>query len=350
MTFSSAPRSRPFSRLVETADRHQVALYLAAIGAAIAFGLATPNGTGEVMEHAIEPVLAALLFATFLHVPFLDAAASLRDIRFLGTLLGLNFIVAPVMVWGLIQLLPDDQSVLIGVLLVLLTPCIDYVIVFAGLAGGSAERLVAAAPLLMLLQLLLLPIYLFAFVGSDLADIVEPGPFLHAFVVLIVIPLALAALTQSLGRRFAAARAIEAAMAALMVPLMMATLFAVVASQVTEITDRFGDVAGVVPVFVAWFVALAAIGAVVARAAGLDRPRSIALVFSGGTRNSLVVLPLALALPEAFSLAAVVVVTQTMVELVAMVVYVRVVPRLVDLSRSGAALSRRASGPPASSG
>lgn len=41
------------------------------------------------------------------------------------------------------------------------------------------------------------------------------------------------------------------------------------------------------------------------------------------------VLPLALALPDALAIAAVVVVTQTLVELVGMVIYVRAVPRLL---------------------
>lgn len=46
-------------------------------------------------------------------------------------------------------------------------------------------------------------------------------------------------------------------------------------------------------------------------------------MFSGVTRNSLVVLPLVLALPTGFGLAPLVVVTQTLVELVVMVVLVR---------------------------
>lgn len=316
------------TRLVENAEKHQIALYLAAIGAAFAFGLLAPRATGESIEHAIEPVLAALLFATFLQVPFLDMAASFRDARFLTAVLVLNFVLGPAVVWALVQLLPADQAILIGVLLVLLTPCIDYVIVFTGVAGGSADRLVAAAPLLMLLQLLLLPVYLYLFVGPGLADIVDPGPFVRAFVVLIAIPLTLAALTQGLARRFAVARTVENVMAALMVPLMMATLFAVIASQIGDITSRFTDVAAVVPIYLAWFVVMAGIGTLLGRATRLDRPRSIALTFSGATRNSLVVLPLALALPGAYSLAAVVVVTQTLVELVAMVIYVRAVPRL----------------------
>jgi ACR3 family arsenite efflux pump ArsB len=51
-------------------------------------------------------------------------------------------------------------------------------------------------------------------------------------------------------------------------------------------------------------------------------------MFSVSTRNSLVVLPLALALPAELDIAPLAVVTQTMVELIAMVVLVRLVPRL----------------------
>jgi ACR3 family arsenite efflux pump ArsB len=52
-------------------------------------------------------------------------------------------------------------------------------------------------------------------------------------------------------------------------------------------------------------------------------------VFTGATRNSLVVLPLALALPDAYAVASVVIVTQTLVEVLGMLVAVRVVPRLL---------------------
>ena len=48
----------------------------------------------------------------------------------------------------------------------------------------------------------------------------------------------------------------------------------------------------------------------------------------------MVVLPLALALSDSLTLVAVVVVTQTLVELVGMVVYVRLIPRVV-LEKAG---------------
>lgn len=64
-------------------------------------------------------------------------------------------------------------------------------------------------------------------------------------------------------------------------------------------------------------------------------PASRAVVFTGATRNSLVVLPLALALPDALSVAAVVVVAQTLVEVLGMVAYVRLVPSLVPADPAG---------------
>lgn len=314
-------------RAVEFGERHQVAVYLVALACAVLLGLAAP-ATGPTLEHAIEPVLASLLYATFLQVPFTALTRSLRDGRFLAAVLVVNFLVVPVIVWGLTLVLPDDRAVLLGVLLVLLTPCIDYVIVFAGLAGGSAQRLLAAAPLLMLAQMALLPLYLLLFLGSDLAAIVDPGPFVEAFVVLIAIPLTLALGTELLAKRHRAGLVITRVMTALMVPLMAGTLFTVVASQVPQVRDSLGTVAVVIPIYAAFPVIMAVVGRLATRVFRLDVPTGRALTFSGATRNSLVVLPLALALPEPYAIAAVVVVSQTLVELVAMVVYVRVIPRL----------------------
>lgn len=309
------------------AEHHQIGIYLAVLAGAVAVGLTAP-ATGPALESAIEPVLAMLLYATFLQVPFTTLTRSFRDGRFMAAVLVVNFVLVPVIVWGLTLVLPTDRAVLLGVVLVLLAPCVDYVIVFAGLAGGSAHRLLATAPLLMLAQLALLPLYLLLFLGSGLATIVDPAPFFQAFVVLIVIPLTLALCTELLAKRHTAGVAITRMMTALMVPLMAATLFTVVASQIPQVRDSLGAVARVLPVYVAFPVIMALVGRLATRAFDLDVPAGRALTFSGATRNSLVVLPLALALPEPYAIAAVVVVTQTLVELVAMIVYVRAIPRL----------------------
>ena len=314
---------------VEWMERHQVSLYLAGLVLGGVVGLLAPAVAGPA-ELAIQPVLALLLYATFLGIPFARIGRSFRDWRFLGTILAVNFLLVPPIVWLLTRIVAHDRVLLVGVLFVLLTPCIDYVLVFAGLAGADVHRLLAATPLLMLAQMALLPLYLWMFVGSELVAAVELEPFVEAFVLLIALPLAAAALTQFVaGRGARVARAVAQGAAAAMVPLMVATLALVVASQISAVSERLGALVQVVPVYVAFVMVMVPVGIAAGRLAGLDVPGRRAIAFSGATRNSLVVLPLVLALPAAFDLAALVVVTQTLVELVAMVVLVRLVPRLI---------------------
>lgn len=322
--------------LVERMERHQVVVYLAAMVAGGLLGWAW-SAAGPGLAHAINPVLGALLYVTFLQVPAAELVRSLGDGRFLSATLVVNFVVVPLVVAAMFVFLPAEQAIRIGVLLVLLCPCVDYVIVFSGLAEGSNRRLLAATPLLLVAQMVLLPLFLYLFMGSELADIVEIGPFVEAFVVLIVIPLALAWATQAWAARAAAGRTVSAAASTTMVPLMAATLLIVVASQVPKLGGNLADVAAVIPFYVAFLVVMAFVGWAVARTFRLDVPAARAVVFTGATRNSLVVLPLALALPDRLSLAAAVVVAQTLVEVLGMVAYVRLVPRLIPAHADSAA-------------
>lgn len=311
-------------------ERHQVPVYLAAMAVGAGIGLVTP-GLGIGLDHAINPVLGVLLYVTFLQVPAAELLLSLRDGRFLGAALVVNFLVVPLVVAAMFSFLPADQAVRLGVLLVLLTPCVDYVIVFCGLAGGASRRLLAATPLMLILQMLLLPVFLILFMGSELADVVDIEPFVEAFIVLIVIPLTMAWLTQAWVQRHRSGVVVNEAAGTVMVPLMALTLLVVVASQVPKIGGNFGVVAQVVPFYVGFLLVMALAGRVVARVFRVDPLGGRAIVFTGATRNSLVVLPLALALPDAYAIAAVVIVTQTLIEVIGMVIYVRAVPRLLPI-------------------
>ncbi len=166
---------------------------------------------------------------------------------------------------------------------------------------------------------------------------------------LTVVPLAAAALTQLAAARSRVGAWLRDAVVAAMVPLMVLTLFVVVASQLTGVGQRVRDLLGVVPVFLAFAAVMLGAGLIAGRVARLDVPSRRAIVFSGVTRNSLVVLPLVLALPAAYDLAPLVVVTQTLVELLIMVVFIRLVPALLPAtvranSTPSLGISGRASG------
>ncbi|MEH0108994.1 arsenic resistance protein [Tersicoccus sp. MR15.9] len=310
-------------------ERHQVALYLGSIAVGAAAGLLVPGVAGPA-ESLTMPVLALLLYATFLAVPVARIGRALADRRFLVTVLAVNFLAVPVVALALSAPLVGRPALLLGVLVVLLAPCIDYVVVFTGLAGGAADRLVAVTPVLMLVQLLVVPAVLALAVGPGVLGRLDVGPFVTAFGVLIVLPLAAAWLTQAARERnVRAATTLLDGGAVAMVPLMMATLAVVVASQITRVVSRPATVLLAVPVFVLFGVVMVAVGMLAGRIARLDVGGRRALVLTGVTRNSLVVLPVTLGLPGDLAVVPGVVVTQTLVELVVLVILVRLVPRLI---------------------
>ena len=306
-------------------ERNQIWVYAAALMLGAALGLALP-GQASARGALIYPVLGVLLYVTFLQVPFRELRRSFAHGRYMAAVLALNFLIVPAVVWLLARLAPQEPAFLLGVYLVLLTPCIDYVIVFAAVGGGEDRLVLASTPALMLLQMLLLPLYLWLFMGAELVAAVEVGPFLEAFLLLIVLPLGLALLTERWAKGSRAGERWANAMGWLPVPFMALTLLVVVASQLPKIGDSLVQVARVVPVYVAFLVVMAVVGLLTARAFGLGTKEGRALIFTGATRNSLVVLPLALALPAAFDLTPAVIVTQTLVELAGLLVYTRVVP------------------------
>ncbi|MGN8251278.1 arsenic resistance protein [Pseudomonas sp. SMV7] len=311
----------------EQLETRQIPIYFAVVLAAVAFGLLASD-TARLLQALITPAIAVLMYAMFLQIPFLDLRQGLGNRRFIAALLLANFLLVPLLVWAVTRGLGDHPAILVGALLVLLTPCIDYVVVFTHIGKGDARLTLAATPVLLLAQLALLPLYLALMLGDNVPLAITP--FVEAFVLLIVLPLALAVLTSAGARRSRRVSAWNNAWAWLPVPAMALVLMVVIASQITVVFDDFERLLPVIPVYLGFMFAAPLLGMLAARLLRLPASEARAVTFSAATRNSLVVLPLALALPdEVRGLAAAAVITQTLVELLSELVYVRVVPRLV---------------------
>jgi len=313
----------------DTLEHHQIPVYFAAVLLAAAFGLLAPSlahGLGVL----VTPAIAVLMYAMFLQIPFLDLRQSLSHKRFLSALLLANFILVPLLVWALTRGLVERPALLVGALLVLLTPCIDYVVVFTHIGKGDSRLMLASTPVLLLLQLLLLPVYLGLMLGAQSGVVVQAGPFIEAFLLLIVLPMGLAVITTFLARRSSGVSAWNDAWAWLPVPAMALVLVVVIGSQITSVVRDTNLLLPVIPVYVAFLLLAPVIGGLTARLFALPAATARAVTFSASTRNSLVVLPLALALPDDVrGVAATAVILQTLVELVGELIYVRLIPRLV---------------------
>lgn len=310
-------------------EHHQIGLYFVAVAIAAVAGLAS-EGVADLAAMAITPAIAVLMYAMFLQIPFLELRQAFANRRFVGALLLANFVLVPLLVWLLTLPLSANEALLAGALLVLLTPCIDYVVVFTHLGKGDSRLVLAATPLLLLLQLLMLPVYLQLMLGTQVGTVIAIQPFAEAFLLLIVAPLVLAVATELGARRSAAVRAWSAGWAWLPVPAMAMVLVAVIGSQIAAVARQLEVLAPLLPVYAMFMLLAPALGAFSARLFRLAAPAARAVAFSSSTRNSLVVLPLALALPEPIrGLAAAAVITQTLVELVGELIYLRTIPALV---------------------
>jgi ACR3 family arsenite transporter len=307
--------------LRHTLEHHQITLYVAAVAAGAVLAWAWP-GTAA-WAPAIDPLLALMLFATFLQVPLAALRRAVADRRFLAALLLANFVAVPLLVAALLPWLPPVPLLRLGVALVLLAPCIDYVVTFAQMGRADERALLAATPVLLALQMLLLPVFLPFMLGEAAAGLVRWQPFAHAFVVLIAVPLALAAACQAWAARTAAGARVVERMGLLPVPATAAVLCVVVAAMAPLLGPARGAALAALPVYLAFAALAPMLGWGVARVCGLAAPQGRAVAFSSATRNSLVVLPLALAVPGAVPLLPAVIVLQTLVELLCELAYVR---------------------------
>ncbi len=313
----------------EKLENNQVWLYVIVLMIAAGFGLLVPD-FGAQLDATISFVIAILMYSMFSQIPFTSLKESLANRRFIWALLTVNYIAVPIVVWFLSKFLPPSPPLLLGVYLVLLTPCIDYVIVFTALGRGNEKIILISTPILFITQMLLLPLYLLMFIGNEASNIVDPGPFLEAFFVLIVIPLGLAIILQILAKKSLVGIKLIEISAWLPVPFMALTLFVVVSSQIGKISTYIDLMINVIPIYISFMIIMPIISRFIAKWFNLDIGSGRALIFSGATRNSLVVLPLALALPDNLStLVTTIIVTQTIVELAGELIYIRLVPNII---------------------
>lgn len=315
--------SLPMNQL--TLERYQVWIYLFAITFGLGVGIAAP-GVAPLLDTLLWPVLALLLFTTFVQVPLWHLPAAFRDHRLIAAVLIGNFMLVPLLVAVMIPWLPADPALRLGVVLVLLAPCTDWFITFTRLGCGDTLKAITVTPINLLAQLLLLPVYLWLFFGTSSGLELRPGDLLPALFVLILLPLAVAALTQRWLEGRPEQTSWQNRLAWWPVPLLALVVGMIAAAQVTVVWAALPVLAQVFQVYLVFLLGAALLAWLLARLFKLPVASGRTLAFCLGTRNSFVVLPLAVALPAGWETTVVVIVFQSLVELFGMVFYLWWIP------------------------
>ena len=310
-------------------EERQSLIYAITIVIVIVFAQGISPQLQNYLQIAITPVLAGLMFAMFAQIPFLQWQESLKARRFFLLLLISNYIAVPLIVWILLKIWTPDTTLIIGILLVLLTPCIDYVVVFTKLGKGDASLILSATPLLFITQMILLPLYLSLFLGRDILSVLAIQPLIETFLYMIILPFIFALLLQWWSQKSPLGAKLHQSSAWLPVPLMALVLFLIIATQTPLIWQNRTLLIQLIPIYISFMILTALTSYSLGKWRKLPAIQIRTLIYSSGTRNSLAVLPFAFALPPAIQgLVAASIVTQTLVELLGELVYTQITPKI----------------------
>jgi ACR3 family arsenite efflux pump ArsB len=107
-----------------------------------------------------------MLFGLFWETPFKALKNGFLNLKFASASLVINFLWTPGLAIALGAIfLSGDISLRLGFLLLLVTPCTDWYLIFTGLAKGNVPLSASILPMNLAAQIALLPVYVLLFFG-----------------------------------------------------------------------------------------------------------------------------------------------------------------------------------------
>lgn len=151
------------------------------------------------IDSYILPLIVMMLYITFLLISFEEIKKAFKNMKFTFVSVMINFVWTPIFAWVLAVLfLGEHPAMYIGFIMLMVTPCTDWYLIFTGIAKGNVALSAAVLPLNLLLQVLLLPVYLLIFSGTSGG--IELSFLVESIVIVLFIPFILAMLTKILLR------------------------------------------------------------------------------------------------------------------------------------------------------
>ncbi|MDR1297813.1 MAG: bile acid:sodium symporter [Deltaproteobacteria bacterium] len=171
---------------------------LLALAAVLGLVLGRLTPLGDRGGPLVQPLLILMLLGIFWDIPVRDLRRGFQNLKFAATSLVINFVWIPILGYILALIfLSSSGDLQIGYVMLLVTPCTDWYLVFTAMARGNVPLSASMLPLNLIIQLLLLPVYLGLFGGiygqsAPLAMIMQIVPIL-------LVPLAAARLLARLA-------------------------------------------------------------------------------------------------------------------------------------------------------
>lgn len=110
----------------------------------------------QVAPIMITPLLGLMLYATFLPIPLDHLERGLSKSQVVLASLAINFVWTPLFAWGLgLIFLQNHPQLWVGLIMLMVTPCTDWYLIFTAVAKGDVALALGLLPLNLILQILL---------------------------------------------------------------------------------------------------------------------------------------------------------------------------------------------------
>lgn len=298
------------------AERLQSLFVAVAALAGLAAGLLLPIGAAA--GDVVLPALLVMLTAVFVRMD----AAHVGEVRHAKTLvvasLVLNFVVTPALAWALgAGLLGGEPDLRIGLLLLLVTPCTDWYLVFTAVARGHTGIAAALLPVNLILQLVLLPVYVLLLGGR--AAMIDGASLAEAVLLVLLLPLAVAMVLRWSSVRVKGTtwreRFVTRPAGHVVLPLLCVAVAAMFAWQARAALANATDLLALLPPLAIFFVLAPLVAVSLSRVLRLPATQKVTLTMLTTARNSPIALALAVAAFPDRPLIALVLVVGPLVEL-----------------------------------
>ena len=266
----------------------------------------------------IEPFMMLMLFMVFLSVDLVKVKDSFRNVRFLSSAVLINFVWTPILAYilGLI-FFNGSVDLRIGLIMLLVTPCTDWYLVFTGVSKGNVDLSSTLLPINLILQIVLMPVYLLIFMGQsvdfDMANmllnmaIVLLIPF---FAALVVKMLSKASKQIDRGRGYLNDRSDN-----IQLSFLCLAIIAMFGSESTVLFDNLDTMLVMIAPLMIFFFVSYGLSSVVSRLQHFSFDDTTSLIFTTMARNSPLSLAIAVAVFPDSPLIALVLVIGPLIEL-----------------------------------
>ncbi|WP_409199630.1 arsenic resistance protein [Methanobrevibacter sp. DSM 116169] len=236
--------------------------------------------------------LFLMLLGVFLEIPLNDLKNGFKNFKFTKTSILINFIFTPIFGYFLGSIfLYNHLDIWIGFVMLILTPCTDWYLLFTKIAKGNLSLSLSILPINLILQVILLPIYLILFFSSS--NTINLSDLGFSLFILIILPFLLSIIIKFLFKnKISIKNKIDSFFSKSQVIFLSLAIFIIFSSEANVLFENVSSIFLIFIPLIIFFIVIFILDYIVSKKVSFSYDEYASLTLTTLARNS----PLALAI------------------------------------------------------